>query len=84
MLMEEYTGYEKRKALRLLKESRARIELRTTRSVYFKVQGDNADYTVKYDRRRKRWSCDCLHWVIRSKKCSHILASEILLSKLAE
>jgi hypothetical protein len=70
------------KAIRLLKEGKVKAELITDRNIHFRVEGDTGTYTVKFNRVENEWSCDCKRWVMKGLQCSHILASELLLSKL--
>ena len=67
----------KEKALKFLKEGRVKKELETGRRIYFKVRGETEEYSVIYDKQRKRFECDCPFHSLKGKECSHILAVKL-------
>ena len=62
------------KALRLLAESRVRIEMSSI-GVVFDVRGNSGDYHGGWDGKKLWWCpCDCIH-----SECAHLTAVRIAL-----
>ncbi len=51
----------------------------TNSTVYFKVPGTEEEHEVIFNKRAKKWNCDCRHYVMRGTYCSHILAAQNVL-----
>lgn len=51
-------------------------EMETQSTIYFKAPGTEETHEVMYNKRTKKWSCDCRHYVMRATQCSHIIAAQ--------
>jgi len=72
-----------KKAKKLVREGKVKIDLISRARIYFRVEGKSEVHSVILDRERNKWSCDCAYFTLKEKECSHILASKIFLkSKL--
>jgi len=70
-----------KKAKKLVREGRVKIDLISRARIYFQVEGESEVHSVILDRERNRWSCDCAYFALKEKECSHILAAKIFLKK---
>ena len=65
---------------RIKKAEKIRVEIlkerETESTIYFKAPGSEEEHNVIYNKRTKKWNCDCRHFVMRGTFCSHILAAQ--------
>jgi hypothetical protein len=54
-------------------------EVETERRIHFKVIGDTDNYSVIFDKKNNSWDCDCKFNTLKSKECSHIRASRLMI-----
>lgn len=64
----------KQKAEKLLKNNKVKLVSRF-KNLIFGVEGKAHTYNVICS--KKGWSCDCLHWSLTGKDCSHILSAQL-------
>ena len=51
-------------------------ERETETTIYLKVPGSEEEHEVLFNKRAKKWNCDCQHFVMKGTYCSHILAAQ--------
>jgi len=71
-----------KKAERLLKFGRVKLDMKSGSRFYFTVKGEHEIHDVIIDLANKRSSCTCMFWTMKQEKCSHILACELYLKKM--
>ncbi len=52
----------------------------TNTTIYFEVPGSEQEHEILFNKRSKKWSCDCQHFVMKGTYCSHILAAQGVVS----
>ena len=50
--------------------------METQSTIYFKAPGTEETHELMYNKRTKKWNCDCRHYVMRATQCSHIIAAQ--------
>lgn len=65
-----------KKAKRLVKENRVRLDFETGKRIYFTVYSREV-HSVIYEKSEKKYICDCKYFSVKGKECSHILACKI-------
>lgn len=65
----------------LFKQGKVKKDLETVKRVHFVVKSKDRDHFVIFDKKMKKFSCDCEFFSLHQKTCSHILASQMLLNK---
>jgi len=65
----------------LFKQGKVKMDLETDKRVHFVVKSKDRDHFVIFDKKKKKFSCDCEFFSLHQKTCSHILASKIWLKK---
>jgi len=69
-----------RKARRLVKENRVRLDFETENRIYFTVYSRDV-HSVFFDKKKKEFVCDCKYFSVKGKECSHIKACKILMGE---
>ncbi len=64
----------KRKGYWLFKNGKVKKELETDKRIHFKVKGETQEYSVIYDKQKKKFECDCRFFSLKFNNCSHIIA----------
>jgi len=73
-----------KKAKRLVKGNKIRIEQMGTKRIRFIVTGDTREHMVFFFKDENKWSCDCEYSAIHPQPdCSHRLACKLLGDKMA-
>lgn len=65
------------KGLQLFKNGKVKKELETSKRIHFKVFGETETHSVIFDKKERKYVCDCKFATLQGKTCSHILASEL-------
>ncbi|MCS7093987.1 MAG: hypothetical protein RMJ18_02280 [Candidatus Aenigmarchaeota archaeon] len=65
-----------KKARRLLKEGRVRMDFETAKRIYFTVYSREV-HSVIYEKSEKKFICDCKYFSVKAKECSHIKACKL-------
>lgn len=70
-----------KKARKLVKEGRVRLDFETSKRSYFIVYSREI-HSVIYEKNEKKFICDCKYFSVKSKECSHILACKIYMGMI--
>jgi len=70
-----------RKGYWLFKNGNVIKDLETDKRVHFVVNSKDRDHFVIFDKKKKKFSCDCEYFSLHLKPCSHIVASEFLMKE---
>ncbi len=70
-----------RKARRILREGRVRLDFKSEKRIYFTVYSREV-HSVIFDRERNEFNCDCKYFSVKQKECSHIIACKLLIKDL--
>jgi len=66
----------------LFKQGKVKKDLETDKRVHFVVKSKDRDHFVIFDKKKKKFSCDCAFFSLHQKTCSHILASKTYLKEV--
>ncbi|OYT42799.1 MAG: hypothetical protein B6U78_00140 [Candidatus Aenigmarchaeota archaeon ex4484_224] len=69
----------RRKGYTIFKSNGVKIALETNERIHFNVKGENEEHFVIFDKKRKKFSCDCQFFALHEKPCSHIYAAYLFL-----
>jgi uncharacterized Zn finger protein len=67
------------KGKKLFEAGRVKKEIETDRRIHFKVIGKTDTHFVIFDKEKKKFTCDCPYFTLHGKKCSHVVAAELML-----
>ena len=67
----------RQKAYWIFKDGKVKLDIDTPKRKYYKVQGDEEEYSVIYDKIKKEWKCECQFFSLKAKDCSHTIACRL-------
>jgi len=70
-----------RKARKLFREGRVRLDFESEKRVYFTVYSRDV-HSVIYDKERGEFKCDCKYFSVKQRECSHIIACKLSVKDL--
>jgi len=70
-----------KKARKLFREGRVRLDFESEKRIYFTVYSRDV-HSVIYDKEKNDFKCDCKYFSVKQKECSHIKACKLLLKDL--
>ena len=63
----------------LFKQGKINKDLETDKRIHLLVKSKDRDHFVIFDKKKKKFSCDCEFFSLHQKMCSHIIASKFYL-----
>ncbi|MFH0711152.1 MAG: SWIM zinc finger family protein [Candidatus Aenigmatarchaeota archaeon] len=72
------------KGLNIFKDGGVKKEVETDRRIHFKVIGETDTHSVIYDKKSKKFSCDCKYSSLDKGICSHVVAAKMLYDSLTK
>lgn len=70
-----------KKAKKLVKENRIRLDFQTSKRIYFTVYSREV-HSVIYEKDNRKFVCDCKYFSVKSRECSHIIACKIYMGMI--
>jgi hypothetical protein len=70
-----------KKARKLFREGRVRLDFESEKRIYFTVYSRDV-HSVIYDKEKNDFKCDCKYFSVKQRECSHIKACKLLLKDL--
>jgi len=70
-----------RKARRLFREGRVRLDFKSEKRIYFTVYSREV-HSVIFDKEKNEFKCDCKYFSVKQKECSHIIACKFFIKDL--
>ena len=77
--MEDISNEIKAKGEILARDGKVKKELETERRIYFEVSGESDTHSVIFDKKNRKFNCDCRYFALNQKECSHIIGAKFLL-----
>ncbi|MEM5766039.1 MAG: hypothetical protein QW423_00095 [Candidatus Aenigmatarchaeota archaeon] len=71
----------KTKAKKLFEGGMVGKELETDKRIHFKVRGESEEHSVIFEKRSRKFLCDCAYFTLKGKYCSHVEAVKLFLRK---
>jgi hypothetical protein len=65
-----------RKGYWLFKQNKVKKDLETEKRLHFMVKSENEERYVIFNKKKKKFSCDCEYFSLHLKPCSHIMAAK--------
>jgi len=70
-----------RKGYWLFKQGKVIKDLETDKRIHFIVNSKERDHFVIFNKKKRKFSCDCEYFSLHLKSCSHIVASRFFMKE---
>jgi len=71
-----------KKGYEIFRKKRVKIIVNTDKRIHFEVKGETDIHNVVFDKKKRKFTCDCQYFSLHEKTCSHIIATKFYLGIL--